>query len=145
MFLGSVYMSWMLDCDGNHVMGMALFEVLLVWVTLPTPWCNYQIIVKVEIYSLAAPHFMEKTVHFEAFRETTLTILRPFLSFKRVSFKEHSIKTRHNVSKCFALILSPRTFFKMSDKKSLRSLSILCFRQYGWMEWITSHYEHPCW
>lgn len=60
MFLGSVYMSWMLDCDGNHVMGMSLFEVLLVWVTLPAPWCNYQIIVKVEIYSLAAPHFMEK-------------------------------------------------------------------------------------
>ena len=39
----------MLDCDGNHVMGMSLFEVLLVWVTLPAPWCNYQI-----------PHFMEQ-------------------------------------------------------------------------------------
>ena len=30
-------MSWMFDCDGNHVMGMSLFEVLLVWVTLPAP------------------------------------------------------------------------------------------------------------
>lgn len=98
-------------------------------------------------------------LHFPSFHGTKTFILRHFgnnpdnsESFKRVSFKEHSIKTRHNVSMCFALILSPSHFFSKWVTRNpcghcwgcirrfrLRLILSLCFRQYGGMEWITSH------